>query len=255
MIPVLPLLVLGLVQAKGTPAKPAKKAPAKAAAPKAAETRTAPEAPVAYECTLTIKGSLATKKSWSEDGGAGSPLVNVEARQDTFEVQVPGQLREIPNADGSVDFAFEPDNSRKATGFVDATVSLVTPSGSEQRAFKSTGFQPMGPSTFHARYRGQSLYATGTAFNAIGEADVSMNGGPTKKERRLHDLGPLQDLRKDDKDFRAPSLAFTGLSLWALRNSAGNFTVQGVLNYQVNTRPLQISGKVDVGFRIGAKKP
>jgi hypothetical protein len=264
MTPALPLLILGLVQARPEaqpPRKPAKKPAAKAtAAPsKAPEARpaarTAPDAPVAYACTLGLKGSLNTKKSFSEDGAPTSPLVNVEARQETFEVQVAGRLREVPAADGSVEFVFEPDPGSKPTGFVDASISVVGPGGSEQRTFKAREFQPMGPMAFRARYRGQAVYAAGTAFNAIGEADVSVNGGPAARQRRLHDLGPLQDLRKDEKDFRAPSLAFTGLSLWALRNSPGNFTVQGALPYQVNTKALQITGRVEVSFRIGARLP
>lgn len=258
MIPALTLLVLGpgLGAVQARPAKkPAKKPapPAASATPKTAETRVAPDAPVAYACTLSLKGTLNTKKSFAEDGSPSSPLVNVEARQETFDVQAPGRLREVPAADGSVEFVFEPDPGVRPTGHVDATVSVVGPGGSEQRGFKAREFQPMGPMTFRARYRGQAIYAAGTAFNAIGDADVSVNGGPSARQRRLHDLGPLQDLRKDDKDFRAPSLAFAGLSLWALRNSPGNFTVQGALPYQVNTRPLQITGRVEVSFRIGAK--
>lgn len=269
MNPVLPLLAASLLQAQGAPTKPVspKQAPArtagvKKAAPKAGPKAApepakpaAPEAAVAYACTLTLKGSLSRKVSSPQDGSPTGPMVRVEARRDTFEVQVPGTLREVPGADGSVEFIFDPDNSRKATGFVDATVSVVDPSGSEERTFKSREFQPLGPVTFRARYRGQALYAAGTAFNAIGEADVSRNGGPAAKERRLHDLAPLQDFRKDEKDFRAPSLAFTGLSLWALRNSQGGFTSQGAVTYQVNTRPLQLTGRVEVAFQVGTKLP
>lgn len=258
MIPMLPLLVLGLVQAKDATAKPVKKPaskPAATAPAKATAAPSAPDAPIAYDCTLVLKGALNTRKSWSKDHKAEGAPVNVEARQDTFEVQIAGTLRETAQKDGSVDFVFEPDNSRPATGSVDATVSTVTPAGSEQRSFKATKFQPMGSFTFHAKYRGQGLYAKGNAFNAIGEATVSLNGGPSKTERRLHDLSPLQDLRKDEKDFKAQALAFTGLSLWALRSSPGNFTAQAVQTYQYNASGLQIGGKVDVGFRIGAKRP
>lgn len=255
MIPALPLLALGLIQAnpaKKPAAKPAATA-SKAGAAKASAPASAPDAPVAYACTMALKGSLSSKRSWSKDGKPDSPQVNTEARQDTFQVQVPGTLREVPGKDGAVDFEFEPDNSRPATGSVESTVSLVTPAGSEQRAFKGSQFQPMGTTTFHARYRGQTLYASGVAFNAIGEADVSLNGGPAKKERRLHDLSPFQDLRKDEKDFRAPGLAFSGLSLWALRNSQGEVNIQGGITY-ASAKPY-LSGKVEVEFRVGARKP
>lgn len=258
MIPALTLLVLGPAAVQAKPAKkPAAKPAAKAApaAPRAAEGRTAPDAPVAYACTLSLKGTLNTKKSFSDDGSPTSPLVNVEARQETFEVQAAGRLREVPAADGSVEFIFEPDPGARPAGYVDATISVVGPGGSEQRAFKAREFQPMGPMTFRARYRGQAVYAAGTAFNAVGDADVSVNGGPSVRQRRLHDLGPLQDLRKDEKDFRAPSLAFTGLSLWALRNSPGNVTIQGALPYAVNTKALQLNGRVEVAFRVGARLP
>lgn len=254
MIPALPLLALGLLQAK-----PAKKPAAKpAAAPrsdasKAAAPTSAPDAPVAYACTMALKGNLSTKRSWSKDGKPDSPQVNTEARQDTFQVQVSGTLREVPGKDGAVDFEFEPDNGRPATGSVESTVSLVTPAGSEQRTFRGSQFQPMGTTTFHARYRGQTLYASGVAFNAIGEAEVSLNGGPAKQERRLHDLSPFQDLRKDEKDFRAPGLAFSGLSLWALRNSHGDVNIQGAITY-ASAKPF-LSGKVEVEFRVGARKP
>ncbi len=202
----------------------------------------APDPTPYFKCTLTLKGTMRIVTQGKNAEGRTS----VEQRTETFNYRIPGWLKENAYAQGPVVWEFYPshDPASKTTGRLDMAVQ--TPE--ESVKFTCTQPTPYGSFAFFASSRGRAISAV-ASMAITGTAQVTKAGVTITEERTFPSL-PLPNVKKGDNDYSAPTLQFTGSSLWTLPNARGPFDARATITYAHGKDGLRADGKVDVGFQL-----
>jgi hypothetical protein len=200
------------------------------------------QAPPSFRCVLQLQGEL--NRQQSEGGGS----VTIK---ESFEYSIPGTLTETTSPGGAVlfDFVADPKVGEKGKAHLRHRSSTLRGGSMEELNFEGNRFQAFGAIRFESAGRGQAIYPSGS-FYVGGHARI-LEASPDKGTRQREedrfilsqpfpDPGPTSRSR--------PAMAFTGSSLWVLRNSPLGSTLGGTMTYNGGEAGRSATGRVDIKF-------
>ena len=213
-------------------------------------------------CVLTLKGSLTrviqVPKPLKRAGGATPPAASTTTNEisERFDYELPGTLDEETDPRGIIRFIFTPADDFLRAGARGTLYFQDSGSGtSGPTVLDSSEVTSIDPFIFEANGRGQGIvpgrgyvYLRGRVRSPLPSGgQVSM----VAPSRPLISV-PLPPIQNRLNPNGVSALRFQGASLWAWQNSKGPFTVTATMDYQGPTAVGQVTGTVEVSFRVGA---
>ena len=196
-----------------------------------------PQAPY-IRCEVMVEGRISRSKAVSE----GVQKYKTE----DLKLRLPGYLVETAVPDGSVLFTFVTNTKELNASRTSLWTTTITQDGEvvPQLRFEGMAIRSLESLSLRSAARGQR-FIVNEPWKISMEGQARLAGSASTLEKRDQDVFPLDAqgslLWRDNAN-----LEFEGISLWAIRNTKGPFTVQGRLRYGGDDHGTEV--RVDLAF-------